>query len=116
MGKQIILCVETNKQADTDSTYIMDAIRHNYVIDNSVKISKIYMKTKTRYNDKGVVRDIDKLINMYNHGKSYVVYCIDTDQIESNQMHKMEFDNISDYCKNNDCELIWFCMMSKKFL
>ena len=49
MGKQIILCVETNKQADTDSTYIMDAIRHNYVIDNSVKISKIYMKTKTRY-------------------------------------------------------------------
>jgi len=109
MGKQIILCVETNKQADTDSTYIMDAIRHNYVIDNSVKISKIYMKTKTRYNDKGVVRDIDKLINMYNHGKSYVVYCIDTDQIESNQMHKMEFDNISDYCKNNDCELIWFC-------
>ena len=28
MGKQIILCVETNKQADTDSTYIMDAIRH----------------------------------------------------------------------------------------
>ena len=99
MGKQIILCVETNKQADTDSTYIMDAIRHNYVIDNSVKISKIYMKTKTRYNDKGVVRDIDKLINMYNHGKSYVVYCIDTDQIESNQMHKMEFDNISDYWK-----------------
>ena len=80
MGKQIILCVETNKQADTDSTYIMDAMR-----------------------------DIDKLINMYNHGKSYVVYCIDTDQIESNQMHKMEFDNISDYCKNNDCELIWFC-------
>ena len=52
MGKQIILCVETNKQADTDSTYIMDAIRHNYVIDNSVKISKIYMKTKTRYNYK----------------------------------------------------------------
>ena len=44
MGKQIILCVETNKQADTDSTYIMDAIRHNYVIDNSVKISKIIME------------------------------------------------------------------------
>ena len=46
MGKQIILCVETNKQADTDSTYIMDAIRHNYVIDNSVKISKIKKKKK----------------------------------------------------------------------
>ena len=45
MGKQIILCVETNKQADTVSTYIMYAIRHNYVIDNSVKISMIYMKT-----------------------------------------------------------------------
>ena len=51
MGKQIILCVETNKQADTDSTYIMDAIRHNYVIDNSVKISKIYNKPHNSFHD-----------------------------------------------------------------
>ena len=56
MAIQLILCVETNKKADTDSKYIFETIRYYYNVDNSVKLSKIYMGTKTKYNSKEVLK------------------------------------------------------------
>ena len=35
MAIQMIFCVETNKKADTDSIYLMDAIRHLYITQTS---------------------------------------------------------------------------------
>ncbi len=34
MGLQLIFCVETNKQADTDWVYIMEAVRYRYELPN----------------------------------------------------------------------------------
>ena len=60
MAIQMIFCVETNKKADTDSIYLMDAIRHLYIINNQVKISKVYMGSKSKYKSKSVLKEISE--------------------------------------------------------
>ena len=42
MAIQLILCVETNKKADTDSKYIFETIRYYYNVDNSVKFKRSF--------------------------------------------------------------------------
>ena len=95
MAIQLILCVETNKKADTDSKYIFETIRYYYNVDNSVKLSKIYMGTKTKYNSKEVLKEIKQKI--------------DTDQYEKNPNHKKEYDEIQKYCEHENYEMVWFC-------
>ena len=73
MAIQLILCVETNKKADTDSKYIFETIRYYYNVDNSVKLSKIYMGTKTKYNSKEVLKEIKQKKSMFSHGSSMVI-------------------------------------------
>lgn len=109
MSIQMILCVETNKRADTDSIYILDAIRHWYQLNNKTKISKIYMNAKSRYNSKDVLREIHKKTTDFSIGETKVIYCIDTDQYEINTEHAKELENINRYCKENNYDLIWFC-------
>lgn len=52
MAIQLILCMETTKKAATDDIYISDTIRHVYQLSNQIKISRIYMGTKTKYDSK----------------------------------------------------------------
>lgn len=109
MAIQLILCVETNKKADTDSKYIFETIRYYYNVDNSVKLSKIYMGTKTKYNSKEVLKEIKQKKSMFSHGSNMVIYCIDTDQYEKNPNHKKEYDEIQKYCEHENYEMVWFC-------
>lgn len=109
MAIQMILCVETKKSADTDSIYILDTISRWYKIDNKIKISKINMNTKSRYNSKDVMREIAQKKRAYTHGETRVIYFIDTDQYEKNPDHARELDEISRYCKDNEYDLVWFC-------
>lgn len=109
MAIQMIFCVETNKKADTDSIYITDTIKHWYKITNQIKINKVYMNTKTRYNSKDVIKEINQWIKKFTIGETKVIYCIDTDQYERNAEHAKELDKISQYCKENGYDLIWFC-------
>ena len=109
MAIQMIFCVETNKRADTDSIYISETINHLYVVNNQIKISKVYMNTKSKYKSKDVLRDIDKKTKAFTIGETKVIYCIDTDEYESNIEHEKEFNNISQFCLEKGYELIWFC-------
>lgn len=109
MAIQLILCVETNKRADTDSIYIAETINHWYTVNNQTKISKIYMNTKSKYNSKGVLREIDKKSKAFVMGKTKVIYCIDTDQYESDMEQARELNSIIEYCKEKNCDVIWFC-------
>lgn len=109
MAVQMILCVETNKRADTDSIYIMETIRYWYDLNNQVKISKIFMNTKSRYNSKDVLKEIDEKSKAFTIGETKVIYCIDTDQYEKNIEHEKEFNSISRYCEEKGYDLIWFC-------
>ena len=109
MAIQMILCVETKKSADTDSIYIIDTIKRWYKVDNKVKISKIYMNSKSRYNSKDVVREIAKKKKEFVLGDTYVIYFIDTDQYDRNPEHERELMEISRYCEDNGFNLVWFC-------
>jgi hypothetical protein len=109
MAVQIILCVETKKSADTDSVYIYETINRWYKIDNKVKLSKVYMNTKSRYNSNDVVRKIAQMKKSFVLGETRVVYFIDTDHYERNAEQARELDEISNYCKDNGYDLVWFC-------
>lgn len=109
MAIQLILCVETNKRADTDSIYIMETIRHYYKVDNNVKLSKIYLNTKNRYNAKEIEREIADKRECYTFGETKVIYCIDTDDYEKNKEHEKQLNEITQYCAKNNYEIIWFC-------
>lgn len=109
MSIQMILCVETNKSADTDSIYIYDTIYRWYKIDNKIKLSKINMNSKSRYNSKAVVREIAQKKKEYVIGETRVIYFIDTDQYERNPDHAREFNEISCFCNENGFDLVWFC-------
>lgn len=109
MAIQMILCVETKKSADTDSIYILDTINRWYKVDNTIKISKINMNSKSRYNSKDVTREIAQKKKAFVLGESRVIYFIDTDQYERNHDHAKELNEISRYCEDNDYDLVWFC-------
>ncbi len=109
MAMQMILCVETNKRADTDSIYILETIRHWYELPNQIKISKVYMNTKSRYNSKDVIKEIRQKSKTFTFGETRVIYCIDTDQYEKNMEHLKELQTIRQYCEDNHYDLIWFC-------
>ena len=109
MAIQMILCVETKKSADTDSIYILDTISRWYKVDNKVKISKINMNSKSRYNSKDVVREIAKKEKEFVLGDTHVIYFIDTDQYERNPEHEREWKEISYFCESNGFDLVWFC-------
>ncbi len=109
MPVQLILCVETNKRADTDSVYISETIRHWYQLNNRIKLSKVYMNTKSRYCSKAVEKEIAEKSKAFTIGDTKVIYCIDTDQYEKSIEHKKEFHNIRQYCEEHHYDLIWFC-------
>lgn len=112
MGLQLIFCVETNKQADTDWVYIEETLKAYYQLPNQVKRTKINMETKSKYNSRKVLGEIEKLTKAYKdhaHGETKVIYCIDTDAYESNYEQKKELDNIKGFCGKSGYDLIWFC-------
>lgn len=63
MAIQLILCMETTKKAATDDIYISETIHHVYQLNNQIKISRIYMESKNKYNAKNVLREIRKKLN-----------------------------------------------------
>lgn len=110
MAVQIILCVETTRNADTDTKYIRDSIRYFYNIDNSVKLNTVYMNSKDKYNSSKVSKEICSKIKMFNHiGHSVVIYCVDTDFVDIKNEDRIQFEKITQFCKQNDYELVWFC-------
>lgn len=109
MALQMILCMETNKQAATDYIYIKDTINRFYVCDNKIRITPIYMNSKTRYRDKEVLKQIQKFSKEYRIGDSKVIYCIDTDSYEKDANHAKELEELDRYCNANGHDMIWFC-------
>ena len=109
MAIQMILCVETNKRANTDYIYIFETIKHVYKEDRRITINKVYMGSKTKYKSKEVLRSIKQYTKDFTIGETKVIYCIDTDAYETDIEHKKVFDDISWFCEENGYELIWFC-------
>ena len=55
----VIVCVETNKRANTDASYINKAIRHFYDVDNNeVRLAFKFYDSKRNYADKKKLKEI----------------------------------------------------------
>lgn len=60
MAVQMIFCVETNKNANTDSIYITETINRFYEQTNKISRKFIYLGSKSKYNDKETIKQIAK--------------------------------------------------------
>ena len=108
MSKQILLCVEANKQSRTDYQYIQAVIKRFYADDRKIVYRPIFMGSKTKYNAKDVVRDVDKRIKEYS-GITHVIYFIDTDDYNTSPETRRLYDDIASYCGANGFDLVFFC-------
>ena len=109
MAIQMIFCLETNKRANTDYIYIRETIDYLYQTNNQIKISPVYMCTKTKYKSKDVLREIEKKVKAFTIGQSKVFYCIDTDEYEISAEHENALQDIRKFCDEKGFEFIWFC-------
>ena len=109
MALQIIICVEADKRSGTDNVYVGETLRRFYEIGNDFNINYVNMGGKSKYKATDVTRKIKQLTKEYKLGETVVVYCIDTDNYESNADHQKELNEIISYTKNNGYELVWFC-------
>ncbi len=108
MTKLIVMCLETNKQAQTDKMYIDKILNQTYKFGNEVTFYPIFMGGKPAYKKRQVVNEI-KLALKQKFDEKHVVYCIDIDQFEqSAEANKLNSD-ITQYCKQNGYKLVWFC-------
>lgn len=67
------------------------------------------MNTKSKYNAKEVLKEIENKTRAFMIGHTTVIYCIDTDDFDKNYEREQEFKAISTFCKERSYELIWFC-------
>ena len=108
--RQVILCVETNKQANADVGYIDAVIKQLYQIGTEIKLQYKYFNGKGGYNAPKLLKEIKKDIAALKGGSSSeVIYCIDTDKYDSDaEVQKLNAD-IENFCHQNGYRFIWFC-------
>ena len=110
MSKQLLFCVETDRRSKTDWVYIKSVIDKYYVIDNSISIKPVYMGGKTNYKRNKVISEIKTLTRQFRQtGSTTVIYCVDTDNWNTDRDRNRELEEVRDYCSEKGYEFIWFC-------
>lgn len=110
MSKQLLFCVEANKDSRSDWVYIEETIKHNFLITPDISIKPIFMNGKTNYNKPKVTREIKSKTSQFRkNGSTTVIYCIDTDKYDIDPDRARELDEIQEYCNKHNYELVWFC-------
>lgn len=111
MFKQLIFVVEADEKSKSDYIYIRSLLElcYNYRLRTDIKVSIVYMGGKGNYNKKSVCNKIANFRKMYSLGKSYVIYCFDTDKYDSNPDELKTFNDKCSYCKDMNYDFVWFC-------
>lgn len=105
--KLLVLCVETNEEADTDPKYIDKTIRQFYVVNNDVSIKYIRMNGKGNYNKRSIIKQINEKLSG-DFDETCVAYCIDIDNLADSDVLEVN-KNIREYCDKRNYKYIWFC-------
>jgi len=105
--KLLVLCVETDKIADTDPKYIDKAIRTFYVVNNDISIKYVRMNGKGNYNKSSVTTQVKRQFTG-DFDETCVAYCIDIDNLADREVLEQN-KNIKDYCDSLGYKYIWFC-------
>lgn len=114
MRRQLVFCVESGSNDDSDWIYISEILRRFYNRDDvKIKLSPIYLNGKGNYRTKNTQNKINKLIKMFSATSSNscteIIYVIDTDNYDSDAKDKRFLDDVLSYCHDNNYKLIWFC-------
>lgn len=115
MSRQILFCVESNNKARTDYQYIEETLKRFYKVDRKIRYRAIYLGSKTKYNAKDKVREINKNIKTF-IGETTVIYFIDVDDYDTSYDTKKLYDDIEIYCKNMVMSSFFFIRMSRMFI
>lgn len=108
--KQVIFVVETNESAKTDTRYIIKLWDQLYGINNNdLKRQFVYMDGKTKYNKSNVKAKIKSYIKANSDGENHVVYCFDTDKIDTVITDLNNINTYRKYCLDNGFKFVWFC-------
>lgn len=107
MSRQVLLCVETNSTARTDYQYIESTIKRFYVNDRKIRYRAIFLGSKTKYNAKDKVKEINENIKKF-PGETAVIYFIDVDDYDISPETKKLYDEIKKYCDNNGYDFVFF--------
>ena len=107
MSRQILLCVESNNKARTDYQYIESTIKRFYIDDRKIRYRAIYLGSKTKYNAKDKVKEINNNIKKF-PGETTIIYFIDVDDYDISQETKKLYDEIKEYCAKNNYEFVFF--------
>ena len=110
MACQLILVVESDEKSRSDFIYINSVLNELYDIRlrNDIKITPVFMGGKGNY--KRVSGKIKKFQQAYKrNGKSYVIYCFDTDKYDTNPEEQRILKDEEKYCNDNGFEFVWFC-------
>lgn len=112
---QLIFCVETNKQSNTDFQYIKSLIDKFYEYNNGhILIKPVYLGGKGKYTTRKNLGEINRLIRQFSasadNSESYVFLCIDCDKYDSNPADRLFLTQAEEYCHSkHNYSLIWFC-------
>lgn len=115
MRLQLIFCVESGKDDDSDMIYIREVLKHYYVgyDDADIKLNKIYLNGKFNYNRAKIIKKIKEYKKMFSltnpDGITKVIYFFDTDNYDSNPDDNRFITEITSYCKENGYDYVWFC-------
>ena len=113
MGIQLIFVVETNRDCNSDWIYIKETIDRFYAYDQAhVKLSPVYMASKTKYKKNKVKNGITKYIKDYRAGakeESKVIFCFDCDNYDNDIGDKNFLKEVKSFCKKEGYEYVWFC-------
>jgi len=108
--KQVIFVLETNDSARTDTRYIIKLWDQLYGINNNeIKRQFVHMDGKTKYNKNQVISKIKSYIRANSDGKNYVVYCFDTDRIDTSSIDLNNIKTYKKYCEDHNYQFVWFC-------
>lgn len=114
MGLQLLFCVETNSDTNSDYIYIREAVFHLYDIDQAhTRIRAIYLNGKGNYRARRVLNDIREQTKQYaaaaENNRTVVIYCIDCDRYDSNPTDAAALKTIRTFCETSGYEFAWFC-------
>ena len=105
----IIFVVESEKRNQSDNRYIGKLLEKRYDFSqNDVTIRYVNMGGKCNYKKSSVISQIKKIVNIDRKIENHVIYCFDTDKIDSNYDEKTRFEEELEYCSTNNYSLIWF--------
>ena len=106
---QIIFVVETNNNTKSDDRYIDRLIKLRYDFSNNeYKLQYVHMNGKGNFKKRNIKNEIISFQKLNRNGINYVIYCFDTDRIETNPEEYKTLQERKKYCDINGYMFIWF--------